>query len=285
MSRRWSNLLFLFWLWNFAPHAQGSDPFITPQDVAASFRYDGDLELRDVTQSNRSSNQGVIWSGHFTASDNTFAPATITVAAGRSILTPDLARRLGGITRLDPAPAQRAAAPPLAKAITLSNGAEGFVFQSGMGPGGFGYSAVATTADGAFDVAISLNFSSSAPIEKTARTGPYYEAIMNNGAASVPSILEETIPRVFAFVEPRLRDTTAGNQNAVALPPALTPTTAIISTETPAASSSPASPAEKYQNRFQGFALWITVFTVATVSVGVWLFRGRKGRMPSRNVK
>lgn len=289
MSGLWARTLLLLCFWQPVADAQDSPaPFLSPQDVAASFRYDGNLELRDVTQSSRSSNRGVIWSGYFAARDNTFVPTTITMASGGSILTPQLLRQLDAMVRLDPTVAQRAAAPPLAQSITLSNGAKGFVFQSGLGPGGFGYSAIATTADGAFDVAVSLNFPSSAPIQKTGRTGPYYEAIMNKGAAGIPSTLEEVIARVFAFAERRLRDTKiVANQNAAAASLSGSPSSTLADatgTANPIISATPTSSPEKSESGSANVGLWVfTAAAVIAAIVGALFIYGKKRRARSRN--
>jgi hypothetical protein len=283
MTPQQRSVLLLFCVCGFLARAdQASEPFVTSENVATSFRYDGDLMLRDITASTRKTNPGIIWSGHFTASDNTFAPTTITVAKGGSLLTPELSRHLEDLVRSDPALAQSVEAPPLAQRIPLSDEAKGFIFQSGVGPGGFGYSAVATTADGVFDFVVSLQFASSSPIGKTDRTAPYYEALMKKGEAGVPSVLEEITPRLFAVVKPRFRDMIAANQVTVPPSPSPLPVAPSANAASPAASASSTTPLEQSGAPIPNLEIWIVIFAAGALGLATIFIYRRKGRDSSR---
>src|SRR5882762_3782122 len=136
--------LLVFLLAAFQPLLAQTD--VPADEIAQALGYSsaGKLTASDNLASAKSQSPGAIWSRAYKSIEGNFPIITVSIAQGRSVLTPELSAQLQQTSQqVKPLPNGKQSAA-LARPITL-DGMTGFVFPTGFGPGGGGYAALVTT--------------------------------------------------------------------------------------------------------------------------------------------
>ncbi|HEY5893086.1 MAG TPA: hypothetical protein VIT91_07635 [Chthoniobacterales bacterium] len=167
--------------------------YIPPSDVARMFNYNGILNVRDITLSNRKTNPRITSSHVYEAPDHTFGLTVITIGPSGSILTPSLARQFE--TALEKQSQKPGIQNDFVREIKMSNGGKGFAFLAGVGSGGTGYSTVLTVPSKNRDIAVAVSFSSDMPLQKSNLTQRYFDMMMQKDQAGVLKMLADAVPR------------------------------------------------------------------------------------------
>jgi len=169
-------LFYCFLIWTqclLSAQSQTRNLIFSPQSVAKSFNYRGELNLVDNSESVRDQVSGkLFWSRIFTSNDGSFVPAVITLASGGSVLTNQLQSKLElAIAKMPKA--ETVGTPRPCERVQLSDGSKGYAFVTGVGAGGSGCCAIVTSSDHRYDLVLTLNFPGNGePIKQTELTRP-----------------------------------------------------------------------------------------------------------------
>lgn len=164
-------------------HAQSGTgaSLFTAQRVASAFGYNGQLQITDNSGSTQGQVNGqLFWSKEYTANDNSFVPAVITLAAGNSILSDQLRSNLSAMASQLSGGSAATNGPPLCEPIQFADGSKGYAFVPGFGAGGSGYCVLITSANGKYDLAVKLDFPGNGDeIKETELNKEYFAHVMD----------------------------------------------------------------------------------------------------------
>lgn len=257
---------------------------IPSDQVARAFGYDGTLEVEDITDRNRRKNPRIISSHVYSAADHTFAPTTITLGPAGSILTKELASEFRSALEKERASPATPSEPIFVREVALDGERSGFVFLSGVGPGGTGYSAVLNDPQQNRDIAVAVNFSAANPVQKSERNQLYFENLMRRDHAAVLDMLRDTIPQLAALADTVLqsRDKADLVISKAAATPALSPSFAPQEAPVAVPAPTPAEPNKGPDENESNGMLWALVCVIVALAftAGALAWRKRQ-RVPS----
>jgi hypothetical protein len=205
--------------------------------MARALRFDGDMRVEDITRAARFRNPNVLWSGNFLSSNGALPATTIVVAKGGTELTADAKQKFLAASKHEIPLPNGQVVPPTTTPLRLADGAEGFSYLAGFGPGGTSYAAVVTTPDGKYDIAIGMGFAAESANQNTPQSSENNASLSraSDVVATLESALRTIYPTVTHNMSFTLAELTPSAPAAVFSPPETKTVSETPATHTPSA--------------------------------------------------
>ncbi|MCE0483292.1 MAG: hypothetical protein LV479_03525 [Methylacidiphilales bacterium] len=262
----------LFLLMSFFSVGSAKESYLSPQQIADIFGYQGSLTVEEM---GNPTDQNVLSNIRVASTDNAFGPVGIEITKGGAV-----ANTFAQLANLPPqnlpdgSPAPRQSTP-----VQLSNGVQGY-FVLGVSRTGSGIGEVLTSPDKSFDLFISIELPSDNSLLRNDRNKEYFDKFINGNLdqqkAAVADIMGKLYP--LAVEEyPKLQSNLTGNSSATShaasFPPLVTP-----SGSNPASTTQiPIAPTKQESETLSQVWIYGIVILSLGLFIGAWfLLRPKK---------